>query len=304
MSVYLQQGLLIATPLVLTALGGLFSERAGIYAIGLEGFMLIGAFAAIATGALTHSWLIAVLAACLAGGVTALVLAVATVTFGAGQVVSGLAINIAALGLTSFLVQVVYGLQGAPNVSLGKAIALPGLSSIPGIGSTLFDQGALTYVMYLLVPLVALFLWHTRSGLIVVAIGEHAAAVATSGISVLSVRYLAVLASGILAGMGGAALALQEAQTFTTNLTDGRGYIALAALILGRWNPVGAAAAALLFGFADALQTQIQIASIPVSSYFVQMVPYLVAIIAIAGVSSGARHPADIGIKYESEQRV
>ena len=304
MTVYLQQVVLITTPLVLVAMGGLFSERSGVFAIGLEGFMLIGSFASIAVGAATHSWSLAVLGAATVGCVVACIFAVATVTFGAEQIVSGIAVNIAVLGLTGFLLQAMYGLSGAPMVEVGRNIPLPALSSLPGIGPVLFDQGALTYLAYILVPLIAWIFARTRIGLIVTATGEHAAAVATSGISVTRVRYLAVVTSGALAGIGGAALALQQTDTFAANLTNGRGYIALAGLILGRWNPVGAALSVLLFGAADALQTQIQVISIPVSSYIVQMLPYLAAIVAIAGIGRGARHPSNAGMKYEAEQRV
>jgi simple sugar transport system permease protein len=299
---YFQQSIVLATPLILAALGGVLSERAGVFAIGLEGYMLVGTFTAVWSAQVFHLLWAAVLMVILVGMAYAGLLGIATITYGADQILAGVAINILAIGLTTYFARVAWGLGAAPVIDIGGRWHVPILSEIPVLGQVLFQQAVLTYVSFVLTVAIAVVLWRTRWGLVVRATGEMAAAVDASGFSVERIRYLSVMVSGALAALGGAVLSLSQAQTFTSNMTGGRGFVALTAAIFGRWNPLPVAAGALLFGAVDALQLRLQISIAGGSSYLIQSVPAFIAIVAIAVAGRGARHPANIGIPYRREE--
>lgn len=290
----------IATPLLFAALGGVLSERAGVFAVGLEGMMLAGAFAGVLVSHLAGSMGAGLIASALGGVALAALVALAAVRFGADQMVTGLAVNILAVGLTSFLLRglAARGEAVTLRVPVLAPVAIPGVDAIPVIGPILFRQPPLTYLVLLLAPAIWVFLARTRAGLTLRAVGENPAAAFAVGAAPDRVRVLAVLASGALAGMGGAVLSLQQVGTFTDAMTNGRGYIALAAIIVGRWMPLGALLGCLLFGAADALQLRVQGLRLPVSSYVIQMTPYVVALAVLAGLGRSARLPAALGIPF------
>ena len=289
-----------ATPLVFAALGGMFSERSGVVNIGLEGLMLIGAFAGVVGAFLSGSAWVGLLFAVGAGLLFALVHAVMCVTFEADQIISGTAINLLALGGTAFLMVIVFGQGGtSPDVEKFDPIAIPLLSQIPVIGSALFDQSLLVYLMYAMVPTTYFVLFKTPFGLRIRATGEVPEAVDTAGVSVARMRYYGVALSGMLAALGGVYLSMGILSAFTENMTIGRGFIALAALIFGRWNPIGAAGAALLFGFGLALTFQVPQEAIPIE--FIQMIPYVLTIVVLAGFGGRAIAPAAVGRPYRKE---
>ncbi len=288
----------IATPLALAALGGILSERAGVFAVGLEGMMLAGAFAAILGASTSGEPAVGVLLALVGGASIGLVVAVVAVRFRANQMVSGLAVNVVALGLTSFLARaiVVDGRPVSLHLSPLAPLPVPGLSALPVIGPLIFTQPPLTYLAVVGCLVVTFVLNRTHVGLTLRATGENPEAVFASGADPLKVRILAVVACGAIAGLGGAVLTLQQVGTFTDGLTSGRGYLALAAVIVGRWTPWGAAAACLAFGAAEAFELRLQSFGVPVSSYVVQMVPYLIALAVLAGIGPSSKLPAAIGM--------
>ena len=296
----LAAALRIATPLLFAALGGILSERAGVFAVGLEGMMLTGAFAGvIATHAFGHAG-IGLLASAGGGAALASVVALATVRFRADQMVTGLAVNILALGLTSFLLRGLFGHGEAPTIRVTplQPVPIPLLGDAPFLGPLLFRQPALTYVGLALVAAMLVLLHRTRAGLTLRAVGENPTAAFAGGANPGRVRTLAVITGGAFAGIGGAVLSLQQVGTFTDGMTSGRGYLALAAIIVGRWSPAGALVACLLFGATDALQLRIQGLRLPVSSYVIQMLPYVVSLAVLAGLGRGARLPAAIGTPF------
>jgi len=301
----LAAALRIATPLLFAALGGILSERAGVFAVGLEGMMLTGAFAGvIATHALGNAGL-GLVASAVGGAFLAAIVAIATVRFCADQMVTGLAVNILALGLTSFLLRGLFGRGEAPIIRVTPLtpVPIPVLGDIPILGPLLFRQPALTYVGLALVVAMFVLLHRTRAGLTLRAVGENPTAAFAGGADPIRVRTLAVLCGGALAGIGGAVLSLQQVGTFTDGMTNGRGYLALAAIIVGRWSPGGALVGCLLFGATDALQLRIQGLRLPVSSYVIQMLPYVVSLAVLAGLGRGARLPAAIGIPFIRDRR-
>lgn len=289
-----------ATPLVFAALGGMFSERSGVVNIGLEGLMLISAFAGVVGAFTSGSALVGLLFALGAGLLFGLVHAVMCITFEADQIISGTAINLLALGGTGFLMVIVFGQGGtSPDVNNFSPVAIPLLAQIPVIGQALFNQSLLVYLMYLTVPVAFFVLFRTPFGLRLRATGEVPEAVDTAGVSVTRMRYFGVALSGLLAALGGAYLSMGLLSAFTEGMTNGRGFIALAALIFGRWNPVGAAGAALLFGFAQALTIRVPPEAIP--NEFIQMIPYVLTIVVLAGFGGRAIAPAAVGKPYRKE---
>ncbi len=308
---FLASSIRVATPIALAAIGGTISERSGVVNIALEGIMLIGSFfgvlAALATG---NTW-IGVLAAVLAGVTFAGIHAFLSITVKADQVVSGTAINILALGVTGFLMQVVFGHPGTSNpvVPLGPLIPFfgPTTGVIGGIW-TWFYTAFLSYTPIVYMAMVAAVvgqwaLFRTRWGVRLRALGEHPRAADTVGINVIRGRYMAVLLSGVLGGLAGANLSLEQVGTFTEGMTNGRGFIALAANIFGRWTPAGSYLASLLFGAADALQIKLQLFNnvINIPPQFFQMLPYILTVIVLAGVMGRAVAPKAIGKPYEKE---
>ncbi len=289
-----------ATPLVFAALGGMFSERSRVVNIALEGLMLFAAFAGVVGAWLSGSALVGLLFALMAGLLFALVHALMCVTFEADQIISGTAINLLALGGTGFLMVLIFGGGGtSPRVSGFKEVAIPLLSDIPLIGPALFSQSLLVYLMYILVPITYFMIFRTPFGLRIRATGEVPEAVDTAGVSVTRMRYYGVALSGLLAALGGVYLSMGILSAFTENMTGGRGFIALAALIFGRWNPIGAAGAALLFGFGLAVTYQVPQEAIPIE--FIQMIPYILTIVVLAGFGGRAIAPAAIGKPYRKE---
>jgi simple sugar transport system permease protein len=287
----------IATPLLLAALGGILSERAGVFAVGLEGMMSMGAFCAI-VGAWASGSSFGGVALALAGGAAiGLVVAIVTVRYRADNMVTGLTANILAAGLTSYLLRVMSG-GGRPIAIHLTPLApwpVPWLSDLPVVGPLVFALPPLTYLAILGCFALDAFLKRTQAGLVLRATGENPDAVFASGVEPMRVRFLAVITCGAIAGLGGAVLSLQQIGTFTDGMTGGRGYLALASLIVARWNPFGAALACLVFGAAEVFELRLQAYGIPLSSYVVQMAPYVIALAVLAGLGRSSKMPALIG---------
>jgi general nucleoside transport system permease protein len=290
-----------ATPLLFGALGGIVSERSGVVNIGIEGMMLTGAFFGIFGADLGGSWVVGLLAAMAAGGLLALVHAVFSVTLRADQIVGGVAINLLALGITGYLFVDHYGDQGTPDdISRVPDVSLPVIKNIGFIGDAIGKTNLLTWLGLLTVVALAIFLFRTPQGLRLRSIGEHPRAAETVGLSVIRTRYLAVIASGVLAALGGAYLSIAFLGSFNQNMTAGRGYIALAVVICGRWRPFGALAFACLFGFSSALAQRLPTFSESGATLF-QALPYVLTIIVVAGVIGRSRPPAAVGQPYTRE---
>ncbi|KAF3884993.1 MULTISPECIES: ABC transporter permease [Nostocales] len=299
---YLVSSLRLSVPLAFAALGGLFSERSGVLNIALEGMLLIGAFTSAAATFYTGNVWLGVLASICVGGLTGLLHAFLSVSLRVNQLVSGLAINLVASGLTSFLSRLVFGggnAQGIPGIN---PIRVPLLADIPVIGALLFRQDVLVYLLFLLVFLSTYVLFHTSYGLTLRAVGEYPSAADTSGVSVERVRYLAVITSGCLTGLGGAYLSLVQVKYFAEGMSAGKGFIAIAALIFGRWNPIGTALACLLFGATEALQLRIQALGGKLPYQFLIMLPYAIALFALMGKKNKSTPPAALGVPYWREK--
>ncbi|MEQ7126290.1 ABC transporter permease [Actinopolymorpha sp. B11F2] len=296
----LQGTLNVATPLILGALAGVLCERAGVINVAIEGQFLAGAFAAAVLATVTGSLLAGVAAAVVAGVLIAAMLAVFAIRYRVNQVVLGVVLVVFASGITGFLFDQVAEGNGDRfnNPGVLPAVRIPLLADIPVIGDTFFHQTLLVYAMYAAVAIVTFVLFKTRWGLRVRAVGEHPRAADTVGISVLRMRYQAVLAGGIAAGMGGAFFTVGFTGSFDKDLTAGQGFIALAALIMGRWHPLGATVAALFFGFTQQLQNQLQIIETPIPGELLIMAPYLATIIAVAGLVGRVRAPKADGEPY------
>ncbi|TCC27615.1 ABC transporter permease [Kribbella speibonae] len=292
-----------ATPLILGALAGVLCERAGVINIAIEGQFLVGAFTAALVSSTTNSATAALIAAAASGVVMAALLAVFSIKYLVNQVVLGVVLVVFATGITGFLfdqfMQPDAEKLNTPNVL--SAVKIPGLADIPFIGPILFNQTILVYLTYLAVAVVTFVLFQTRWGLRIRAVGEHPKAADTVGIKVKRIRYSAVLTAGVLAGLGGAFFTVGYAGSFAKEMTAGNGFIALAALIMGRWHPIGATVAALFFGFATQLQSQLQIIQTPIPGELLLMAPYLATIIAVAGLVGRVRAPKADGEPYVTE---
>jgi len=283
----------LATPIAYGSLGGLFSERAGIVNIGLEGMMLTGAFAGVTANYFTGSPWLGALVAILTGGFLGLVHGIITVRFAGNQVVSGTGINIFALGFTAYMSQVLWGSRGASeSVSGFPRISIPLLKDIPIVGDIFGTHTPLVYLMIMITVLSYITLFKTPFGLRIRAVGEHPQAADTAGINVFKTKYLCLIISGMLAGLGGAFLSLGHLTLFTFGMTSGRGFIALAAMILGKWTPFGAFGASILFGFADALQMRLQALGL-LPPQIILTIPYVVTIAVLAGVVGKAIPPSN-----------
>ncbi|MEC3918589.1 ABC transporter permease [Nocardia sp. CDC160] len=301
----IQGTLALSTPLILGALAGVLCERAGVINIAIEGQLLAGAFAAAIIATVSGSFLVGVAAALVAGVFVAWLLAVFSIRYLVNQIVLGVVLVVLATGITGFLFDQLTALpDGSARFNTPgtiQPIAVPVLSSIPIIGPTIFDQTALVYAMVVLVALITFVLYRTTWGLRVRAVGEHPRAAATVGINVLRIRYQAVLAAGVVAGLGGAYFTIGSTGGFTKEMTAGNGFIALAALIMGRWHPLGSTCAALFFGFTKALQGQLQVLATPIPTEVLQMTPYLLTVIAVAGAVAQTRPPKADGEPYTPE---
>ena len=294
----LQNTLTGSIPLILGALAGCLGERAGVINIAIEGQLLVGAFAAAVMASVSGVW-IGLISGSLAGGLVGAVLAVFAIKFFVDQIILGVVLNVLTLGLTNYL----YDRLLVTHANLNQAftfnvLKIPGLGNIPVIGPIFFDSNIFLYFTYVAIILVQIGLFSTRWGLRVRAVGEHPTAADTVGIRVLATRYRNVILGGLLAGIGGAYLTVGSVGTFSPGMSSGLGYIALAAMIFGRWTPLGATAAALLFGFTEALGNVLGSINVPIPSYILAMAPYVATIIAVAGLVGNVRAPRADGKPY------
>src|SRR5262245_271955 len=295
----------LSTPLILAALGGMFSERGGVINIALEGIMLAGAFTAAAITALIHNPWLGLAAAAAAGLLVALIHGLASISLKADQVVVGTAINILFLGVPALVSGALFDSTGS-TPQLKREFTLPDwnvplVSRIGGLNQMLSGHKPIVYFALAMVPASYFILFKTRFGLRLRAVGENPEAADTAGISVAKVRYAGVLISGVLAGIGAAYLSIGQNSLFTRNMTAGRGFIALAALIFGKWHPVGAFLACLLFGLADATAIRMQgVVRVPVE--FIQIIPYVLTLVVLAGFIGRAIPPRAIGVPYLKEE--
>jgi general nucleoside transport system permease protein len=294
----LEATLVRAVPIALGGLAGVLCERVGVVNIGIEGMLLAGAF----TGAIVGSLIGGVggmIAAILVGGLFGLLLAALVVTQRVDQIIAGVAINVFVLGMTSYVSsQVLTELRYLNNAPVFRPIVIPFLSDLPLIGPVLFRQNVFVYGALIMVAVATYYLFHTRSGLRARAVGEHPEAADTLGLNVYRIRYINVTLGGMVAGFGGAWFTLGSVGRFDEGMTGGRGFIGLAAMIFGRWHPVGALMAALVFGFADSLQQKLAILQTPIPSEFLAMAPYVATIVLVAGLVGRARPPAADGKPY------
>lgn len=292
----------MAVPLLLAALGELLAERAGVINVGLEGMILTGAFAGMVTMYSTGSSLLGVFAALVAGVALGALFSVAVVRQNANQVVAGVALNLLAVGITGVGYRAIFGVTGAALTVGGLTpLPIPLLTHLPIVGAALFSQTALGYLAFALVPACAALVSRTIPGLQLRMAGENPHAAAAQGVAVARVRTLALLACGALAGLAGADLAIVYARTFVEGMSAGRGFIALAIVIFGRWSPWGILAAALLFGLATALQFHFQALALAVPYQFFLMLPYVLTLIALAVSAGRTRAPAALGQPYLHE---
>ena len=296
---FLSTSLRLSIPIIFAAVGGVISERSGVFNIALEGCILGGAFGAAVgaylVGTPVAGLFLGVFVAMMAG----LILAGLAVHLSINQLVAGIAINILMLGLTSYLARLILGADATSTLPGFDPIAIPVLSAIPILGQVMFNQDILTYLMYLLVPLSWWVIYTTPWGLNLEAIGDYPVAADSAGINVPKVRIVAVLTSCAIAGLGGCYLVLSQVLVFTEHMSAGKGFIALAALILGRWNPLGALFACLLFGLSDAMQLRLQFNSPDVPYQLFSMVPFVASFLALVMFSRAVRPPAAIGTRYE-----
>ncbi len=290
----------IATPLALAAIGGTFCERSGVINIALEGLMLTGAFAGVVVSYLTGNPWLGILGAALVAGILSLAHAFASVHLMANQVVVGTAINFFALGATGFMTEYIFKQPGAtPSVPGLSPVKIPFLGDIPWIGHIFFNHTPIVYMTFLIVILGHFVLFKTTLGLRIRAVGEHPRASDTVGISVAKMRYLAVFISGLLGGLAGANLSVENVKLFSEGMSAGRGFIALAANIFGKWTPIGSWVASLVFGFAGSLELRVQLLKVPPE--FLLMLPYVLTIIVLAGAMGRAIPPAAIGKPYRKD---
>ena len=297
----LQGGLILSVPLIYGAMAGILSERSGVINIAIEGQLLAGAFISGIIASLTHSTWVGLIFAPIAGMAIAWLLAVFAIKYGIDQVVLGFVLNVLVIGLTNFLYKkLLIPYQSTWNSGgTFSTIPIPFLSKIPVIGPILFNQSIIVYLMYLTVIIIHVALFKSKWGLRTRSVGEHPTAAESVGIDVNKIRFRNVLIAGAVAGLGGAFFTLGELGAFSREMTAGKGFIALAAVIFGRWSPLGAVAAALIFGFADNLQGLLTITGTPIPSEFMLMVPYIATIIAVSGFVGKVRAPAADGIAYK-----
>jgi simple sugar transport system permease protein len=289
-----------AIPIVLGALAGCLCERAGVINIAIEGQLLFGAFAGALVASASHSLYLGLIAAAAAGALLALILAVFAIRYAVNQIVVGVVLNVLATGLTGYLYdRVLIRYQNTLNSpAVFRRMAVPLLSKIPIVGPVLFDSNIFLYLTYVVLIVIQVGLFRTRWGLRVRAVGEHPVAAETVGIRVLAVRYRNVVLGGVVAGIGGAYLTIGSVGPFGKDVSSGKGFIALAALIFGRWTPIGSLLGALLFGFADAVQNILSVLGTSIPSDFLLMIPYVATIVVVAGMVGRVRPPKADGKPY------
>lgn len=294
----------MATPLLFVALAELYSERAGQVNIGLDGIMAFGSLVGFLVCYWTSNPFLGVLCGALGGALVNMIYAFCTVTLRAQQIVYGMAINIFAPALASFIYRIVFGVSSTlAQATLMKSVAIPVLKDIPFLGKLLFDQTPMVYVVYLLVIVTAVYFTRTKSGLNYKAVGEYPRAAETMGINVVRYKYIACLICGFLAGMGGAYLTTCYVNTYSDGIVAGRGFIALAAVIFGRWSASGVLLACLLFGFFDALQLRLQVGTDLIPYQLFQMIPYVMTLVALTVFGSKIAGPKANGKPYYREER-
>jgi general nucleoside transport system permease protein len=292
-----------SVPITIGALAGILSERAGIVNIAIEGMMVSGAFAGAVIGSILGLWP-GILGAILIGALLALIHGVLAIKYKVDQIISGTMINILATGLTSYLY--IKFLQDSEYQQLNesgffKPIPIPLLSKIPVIGPIFFDHNIYIYAMYILVAILTVALFYTKWGLRHRSVGEHPKAADTLGINVFRTRYIACCLSGMVAGFAGSYFSLGSVGRFENTMTAGRGFIALAAMIFGNWNPIGALQAGMLFGFSESLTTKLSLLKFPIPAELLLMLPYIITMVVLAGVVGRSRGPAASGVPYEKE---
>jgi simple sugar transport system permease protein len=290
-----------ATPLLFAALGGLISERSGVINVGLEGQMLMGCFWGIYGADVLHSWVWGMLVAVVAGGLLGLLHAVFSVHLRANQIVSGFGINFLALGITGYFLEYHYGPNGTPlNISQVPNVKIPLIQHVGFFGTAFGSANLMTWIGIALVPALTYFLFRTRGGLRLRSVGEKPRAADTVGVSVVRIRYAAVVVSGMFAALGGAYLSVGFVGSFSNNMTNGRGFIGLAAMIFGKWKPWGALWACLLFGLGSALSDRVSGVNQTLGTLF-ESLPYVLTLVAVAGLVGRSRSPAADGIPYIRE---
>jgi len=297
---FLSGSLRMSAPILFATIGGVFAERSGVMNIGLEAMILIGAFGAALGSFYTGSPIGGLVFSMMLGCIAAFLLAVLTVGLHVNQLIAGVAMNMLVGGATAFLARVFFGVDSTTNTLAGfSAFKIPVLSSIPVLGPVLFNQDILIYLLFILVPLSHYILFHTHWGLQIRAIGEYPQAADTAGVNVISTRYFCVCLSGIFGALGGAHIVLSQVYVFTENMSAGKGFIALAAIILGRWNPFGALFACLLFGLFEALQLNLQFSHPDIPYQIFSMLPYLVSVLAIIATVGKKGQPNALGQAFE-----
>lgn len=290
----------IATPIALAALGAAICERSGIINIALEGKMLMGGFVAVAVSYSSGSALIGLVAAVIAGGLMGLIMAFGAITLKANQVVLGAALNIFAAGLTGFLTTLIFESPGASARVQGlEPMFISGLSELPWIGKIIFSHTPIVYTAIILVILGHYFIFKSPWGAWVRASGDRPLALHSAGVSIISIRYWSVIVSGCLASLGGAHLSLEVTHHFTVNMSGGRGFIALAANIFGKWTPLGGGAGSLLFGFAESLK--LKGAIFKIAPEILLMLPFVLTLIVLVGVMGRATAPRSLGQPYDPQ---
>jgi simple sugar transport system permease protein len=297
----LGSSLVRATPIALAALCGVISERAAVTNIAIEGIMLMAAEASVVAATLSHNLVVGLVVGIITGGLVAAIHAVLVIRFKVDQIVSGVAINIFGSGATSFIATryLEKHIDILNNSGTFQIIPIPVLSRIPIIGPVFFQNNIVVYIMILMVIVIHILLFYTPWGLRTRAVGEHPKAADTLGINVYFTRYVNVILGGMIAGIGGAYFTVGSVGRFDQDMTAGKGFIGLAAMIFGKWTPIGAFSSSLIFGFADSLQVKMQILGVNIPSEFLQMAPYIVTMIVLTGIVGRAIPPAADGAAYE-----
>lgn len=300
---FLAASIRMATPILLAAMGEIYAERAGIANINLEGQMLVGAFGAFLATYYTNNLLVGTLSGAVTGALLALLFAYVCITLKANQIIIGITLNIFAMGLTSFVYRALFGVTSLPPaIPIYEIISIPVLKEIPFLGPILFEQNILAYATIIIFIVSNVILFKTKLGLRIRAAGEYPRAAETMGVNVIGIRYLSTIICGAMAGLGGAFLPLGMLGGFVESITAGRGFIALAIVIFGKWAPYKALGAGLLFGAADALQLRLQAMGMELPYQFLLMLPYLLTIFAMIFTGKDSVGPAAVGIPYDREK--
>ncbi|BBO83861.1 ABC transporter permease [Desulfosarcina ovata subsp. sediminis] len=294
----------IATPLVFATLGELFAERAGILNLGIEGIMMLAAMTGFSTAYFSGSLWLGVAAAMVTGVLAGLLMGLLTVSLGLSQHVSGIGVTLLCSGLSFYFYRLIFGQPSSiPKITAFAPLPIPGLSAIPILGPILFDHFALVYLAFLMVPAVAWVLGATPWGLNLRTVGENPHAAFTAGVSVIRIRYQALMLSGALMGLAGAFLSMAQYNAYTFGVISGRGWVCIALVVFGQWNPWKSAAGALLFAFIDALQLRLQASSFNLPYEVFLMMPFVLTIVGMALVSRNARAPAALLTPFRKEER-